>query len=99
VIEDYAYGARGRGLTGIHEHGGVVRNFLYRVDAPFVVVQNAVIKQYATGSGKATKPEMVAEAKTHWPELPDMRENDNLADAYFMAHFGNTNYSSLVQNA
>lgn len=100
VIEEYAFGARGRGLTGLHEHGGVVRNFLFRVEAPYVVVTNNVIKEYATGKGRASKKEMIQAAIDLWPAFPkDLKKNDNVADAYHLAHFGTTNYSSLLYNA
>ena len=100
VIVEYAFGARGRGLTGLHEHGGVIRNFLYRVQAPFVVVTNNVIKEYATGYGRATKEQMQAECLKHWPAYSGVIDKGgDVADAYFLAHFGVQNYSALLYNA
>ena len=96
VIEEYAFGARGRGLSSLHEHGGVVKNFLYRMQAPFVTVTGSEIKFYATGSGGASKEDMIQQALEYWPGFPNIKKNDNVADAFWLAHWGQANYSALV---
>lgn len=97
VIEEYAFGAKGKGLSILHEQGGVVKNFLYRVEAPFVTVHNSQIKLHATGKGGASKEEMIEAAASKWPRFPkDLKGNDNVADAYHLADWGFENYRSLV---
>lgn len=92
VIEEYAFGAKGRGLTGIHELGGVIRNHLFRKNAVWLSIHNSVIKQYATGKGGASKEEMVAAAREFWDEFPAHFNHKNggadVADGYWLAHWG-----------
>lgn len=95
VLEEYAFGARGRGLSGLHELGGVVKNYLFRKEAVYLGVQNAIIKQYATGKGGASKQEMIASAQKYWPECPS---DSNVADAFWIGHWGYFHKNLLIQN-
>ena len=94
VIEEYAFGAKGRGLSALHELGGTVKNHLFRKSAVYLQVHNSVIKQYATGKGNASKEEMIAAAAEFWPEGPwngiriPIKKADNVADAYWLSHWG-----------
>lgn len=99
VIEEYAFGAKGRGLSSLHEQGGVVRNFLFRKEAPYITEQNSRIKEFATGKGGASKDEMIAAATDLWRGCPQGKGADNVADAFHLAMYGMTNYKALVQSA
>lgn len=93
VIEEYAFSRHSRGLSILHECGGVVKNKLFRMEAPLVIVQNTTSKLYLAGRGRASKEEMIAAAQIYWPECPD---NDDIADAFGLAKWGWDKYSELV---
>jgi Holliday junction resolvasome RuvABC endonuclease subunit len=81
-VEGYAFGAKGRGLTIIHETAGVVKQDLYRREALVQIIGPTELKLYATGNGHASKEEMIAAAKARGFDPSD---NDNLADAFLLA--------------
>jgi Holliday junction resolvasome RuvABC endonuclease subunit len=58
VLEDYAPGAKGSAAHRLAEIQGAVRLACYRARVPLVLVGIRQIKQYATGSGTATKSQM-----------------------------------------
>lgn len=83
-MEGYAYGAK-LNREKLGELGGIVklacRHVLCR--DPQSVAPTA-LKQFATGSGRATKEQMVEAVQRFDPEIT----NDNLADAYLLALYG-----------
>jgi crossover junction endodeoxyribonuclease RuvC len=62
VIENYAYAAP-YGAHQLGELGGVVRLALWRAGFVTYLLAPAKLKKYATGKGKAGKPEVVACAR------------------------------------
>lgn len=62
AIEAYAYGAKGRAITGLAELGGIVRHDLWDSDLPYIEVAAQTIKKYATGKGNASKDEVLSAA-------------------------------------
>lgn len=90
IIEDLPMSARNGGLTGMA--AGVARMALAENDVPVVKVVASTLKLYATGSGRAEKPAMVAAANVlkagqglaHYPEITD----HNQADAFCLWHLG-----------
>lgn len=80
-MEGYAYGAK-LNREKLGELGGVVklctRLVLYREPTS---IPPTTLKAFATGSGRATKEQMVKAAQEFDPEIT----NDNLADAYLLA--------------
>lgn len=62
VIEDYAFSGRGAHSHELGELGGVIRLVLHDNGRPWVAVLPNVLKKFATGSGVASKNEMLAAA-------------------------------------
>lgn len=84
AIEGYAHGSRfNREKLG--ELGGLIKLSWYELtqDAP-VVVPPTVLKKYTTGKGTAKKGDMVKAVNEKWQAGI---KNDNLADAYALAHY------------
>lgn len=82
AMEGYAYGAK-LNREKLGELGGIVKltTHLLFYTEPFIVPPTT-LKQYVTGSGRASKAEMVAAVQKWDPEITD----NNLADAYGLAH-------------
>lgn len=82
VIEGYSPGGPGGPWTMIRlgELGGAIRVRLFEHDIPFVEVPPSSLKHFATGDGRAKKPEMVAAAQARGAEVA----NDNEADAWWL---------------
>lgn len=85
AIEGYAHASRfNREKLG--ELGGIVKLawFEFYGDDP-LIVPPTVLKKFATGKGNASKAQMIASVKERWGvEFV----NDNLADAYALAKYG-----------
>lgn len=64
---------------------GLIRCLLYDVNIPFVLVAPATVKKYATGSGKASKLEMIRAADKR---LGYVGASDNEADALWLRAIG-----------
>ena len=62
------------------ELGGAVRLMLYSRRIPYLEIGPTALKFFATGNGKATKPDMVDAARA----LGATVKNDNEADAWFL---------------
>lgn len=82
-IEQYAFSRHSRGLSGLHELGGVVKNRLFRKEALVLMPQSTEIKKFATNNGNAKKPQMIAAAQA----LGCDTEDDNVADAFHIARW------------
>src|SRR5690606_1545169 len=86
IIEDLPTHAMSAGLTG--QAQGVVRLALRRYSIPYVTVAPATLKKAATGSGKATKLDMVDAAVRLRKESPQWAPTDDEADAYLLRWLG-----------
>jgi Holliday junction resolvasome RuvABC endonuclease subunit len=90
LIEDYAFGAVGRGATMLAELQGIVRYHLYHSSRYWKTITPQTVKQHGTGKGNTKKnmvPMLVAQKFAH--ELLDnsiILEDDNQADAFSLAH-------------
>lgn len=84
AIEGYAHGSRfNREKLG--ELGGVIKVVWHEFSVnPLLVVPPTVLKKYTTGKGTAKKGDMVKAVNTNWNAAV---KNDNLADAYALAHY------------
>jgi Holliday junction resolvasome RuvABC endonuclease subunit len=85
-IEDYGPIGRFAGkitsraeLCGVIKH--VIRNYY---DCEYVLVPPLSLKKYATGNGRAKKPDMANRAK----EFGLFNQNTDVVDAFFCARFG-----------
>lgn len=75
-------GAATRQLCGF---AAVVQLVCHRLEVGTHAVHTGTIKKHATGSGKASKDEMVEAAEDEWPAI-DVRD-DNHADALWLLNY------------
>ena len=68
-----------------------VQSFCARHNIPFAKVHSGTVKKFATGSGKASKEEMVEAARARWSGFEP--ETDDEADARFIALWGLEEYT------
>lgn len=101
VLEDYAFGGKGR-ITQLSENVGVLKAMLFAQFPTLRVMTIAptTIKKYATGNGRAQKEDMwhafVAQHPDAdpWPGLVSPKATSlgsplaDIADAYFLARYG-----------
>ena len=99
IIEDYSFGASGR-ITAIAEGLGLVKGELYAQGIPFKTMAPATLKKFATGSGRAKKPEMVNQFIENTDQnlynifdINPKRKTipapiTDIADAYFLYKYG-----------
>lgn len=85
VIEMYAVGSHTAHQHTIAEFGGVIRAELFRRGVPYFEIAPTTLKKYATGSGRAGKPDVVAAAGD---ELQAVIADHNAADARWLAQIG-----------
>ncbi len=83
-IEGFSFGSRGRGLTGLAELRGVLLDHMADLTNDIQEVPPASLKQFFTGSGKASKEDMLAAALEHGF---DCGKDHNQADAYALAQW------------
>jgi Holliday junction resolvasome RuvABC endonuclease subunit len=98
-IEGYAYSRAAVGKSSsiiqLAELNGVVKNFLWSVEQPFVVKVQSTIKKHATGRGTAEKWELVQAAQDYLPGQLD----DNICDAFWLAHMCYEKFDELVEES
>ena len=92
VLEGYSYGSHNQAVP-LGELGGCVRFLLYRLGIPFVNVQPATLKKYATGKGNAPKDAMIAAAIRRFGFAGC---ENNEADAYLLWMMARHAYGVLV---
>lgn len=83
VLENLLHSTQSAGATGMAH--GVIRLALIRREIPYALVPPATLKLYATGSGKATKPDL----RVAWLQRTgeDVRD-DNEVDALWLRQIG-----------
>lgn len=87
VVEAAAHGAAGGPAHAIlGELNAIMRFSLHLKGIPAFTVAPNTIKKFATGNGRAGKPEMIAAARVAYPGID--RLTDNEADALHLARFG-----------
>lgn len=85
VICEYPFGITGNAKVVI-ELFGIIRYFCLVDGYPFIPLQQARIKKYVTGSGRAEKSDMRLQAyKEYGLDL-----SEDKADAFWIAHMGMT---------
>jgi Holliday junction resolvasome RuvABC endonuclease subunit len=90
VIEAYAHG-RVTSATTLGELGGVLRRALWLREQPWTAVVSSSVKKHATGSGKASKQDMITAALPYWPVVCD-----DEADALHLMRYGCSHYDELT---
>lgn len=73
------------GVIGRAELYGIVRLLCYDLEIPLTEVNPMTLKIFATGTGKASKDEMIANAIRRFAYLGN---NNDEADALLLWHFG-----------
>lgn len=92
-IEDHAFGTI-HSDTRVHELGGIVKRELWLREVDFELVPVGTLKLFATGSGRASKEQMMEAAEADGFDLPRAPRGgwgagaDDLADAYWLAKRG-----------
>lgn len=81
AIEGYAHGASFQ-AHALGEVGGMTRLLMWKLGIPYVEVQPTTLKQWLTGKGKATKPQIRKAIVSKWGR--DIKDN-NQADAFGLA--------------
>lgn len=103
LMEGYAFGAKGRGLTILHELGGVIKHELHKAEAPWSLVTPTALKSYATGIGNCSKQEMIEAAKVKLEaDFGISRRSDKTisisdeADAFWLGMMALEDYDSII---
>lgn len=93
ALEGYAYNSVGR-VFELGEVGGVLRLLVFEHGLAYVIVAPASLKKFATGNPEAEKTEMVAAAV----RVGFAAEDDNQADAFFLAQIARAHHLGLTPN-
>jgi Holliday junction resolvasome RuvABC endonuclease subunit len=111
IIEEYAFG-RATQVSTLGELGGLVKRELWRatgVSECWVTAASTSVKLFATGSGKASKDDMIEAANPFLQGYSEMLyirghgmpasywNNHNVADAVHLARFGISRYGEAVR--
>lgn len=91
ALEDMAFGAKGDALTDLAGLFWMVRQILWQMHVPYVVINSSQRRKWITGNGSAEKDEVLAAAIERFPQA-HIRNNDE-ADAMVLAamtadHYG-----------
>lgn len=92
VVIERAYNSPGASTAVLFELAGVIKQTLWRYQAPWHTIPPNTVKAFA-GHGHASKDQMIEWAQREWPGCP---HDDNLADAYFLARYGFEKYDEIV---
>jgi len=88
IFENYSFGSK-FSREPLAELGGVARLACFQNGIPYVAIAPTTAKKYATGSGKATKDEMLSSAiKRSGFDIT----NNNAADAWWLYQMGAAHY-------
>jgi Holliday junction resolvasome RuvABC endonuclease subunit len=84
-IENYAYGAKGRGTFDIPEFSGIVKYILRQHVSNIYTIPPTCIKKYVTGKGNAKKIEVMEHLNSQY----STNFNTDMAEAFACALMGN----------
>lgn len=91
TMEGVSYGSvKGAALVDLAFLSALIRMTLYQKKLKFFIVAPTEVKKFAVGNGAAEKSVMIMSWKKldkNIQTLPDWFKCDDLADAYFMAHY------------
>jgi Holliday junction resolvasome RuvABC endonuclease subunit len=86
AFEGYSYNSVGKWFD-LGEVGGVLKVELMLAGIHSLIVPPASLKKFVTNNGQANKKRMVREVNQHYHVGPKEITNDNIADAFGLAHF------------
>ena len=95
VIEDYAV-RFAKAAIPLIEQGAIIRHALWKQNKTVIEVTPSILKKFVTGSGKATKDQMVIAVEKKWGFVA---EDDNEADAYGLARIGQVMLSNRTPDS
>ncbi len=91
TMEGVSYGSvKGAALVDLAFLSSLIRMKLYQKKLKFFIVAPTEVKKYAVGNGSAEKSLMIMSWKKldkNIQSIPNWFKCDDLADAYFMAHY------------
>lgn len=97
TMEGVSYGSvRGAALVDLSFLNAMIRMKLHEKGIKFYIVAPTEVKKHAVGNGSAEKEVMIMSWKRldrNASDLPEWFKCDDIADAYFMAHY-NPEFSS-----
>ena len=85
LIEGFSFGSKGQAIFEIAGLGYLVRDFLYELAVPYVVVAPGQVKKFATGRGNVNKNIVLREV---WKRWQFDAADDNVADAFVLMKIG-----------
>lgn len=85
---------RGAGSYLLTSMAAIVELWAVEEEIPAVSVHTGTLKKFATGSGKATKSDMIEAAKKRWPKISLV--DDNHADGLWLAAYGTEYHDELL---
>jgi len=85
IIEGFAYGAKGRGVSTQYGIGWIIRTALYHADVEYLEVTPSQLKKFATGKGNMSKDNMILPIYKRWGFESD---SDNIRDAFVLSQIG-----------
>lgn len=94
AMEGMSYGARGAAIFELGGLSHLLRVMFLRQNVKFVIMPPKTVKKYFTGSGNASKLEIIEEAMKRGANIPFFKTikkqrvfDDNVADSYAIACF------------
>jgi len=81
-IEGYSYGSKGKGVSFQYELGGMLREWLYRLNLNYTTITPSQLKKFATGKGNTPKDAM---AIPIFKRFGFEDKSNNITDAFILA--------------
>lgn len=90
VSEDATFGSGSPHVQAMHnELRGIIRLFGATIGVPVLLINPMTLKKYATGHGRAQKPQMMRACETFFGFVP---QDDNVSDAMFLLLMADQGY-------
>ncbi len=85
LIEGFAFGAKGKGVSTQFGVGWSIREKLVRTETAYIDIAPSQLKKFATGNHQEKKENMILPIYKKWGFEND---SDNVRDAYILAQIG-----------
>jgi crossover junction endodeoxyribonuclease RuvC len=96
-VEGYAFGAKGRGVFGVAELGGILRVMLAERFKSFYEVPPTSLKKFITSKGNVNKSVVLEKVFRKYGIGSEQLQDDNQVDAYGLARFGIVWYQKHIE--